>query len=267
MKIGWKYLSVFASLLSGPSFATAQESLVNDVNGDGVVNVTSFGDSITYGVGDGLAPGTDVPAVEESGSPRGYPKRLRLSLNLSVRNSGVPGEELVAQGVWRIPEVVVGSQVDTVVLMEGSNDSVKQTSAGDYARAVQRAINVVRASGKQMVIATIPPPTANHSSLAPITESYSSVVRELAALNEVGLADVEALWHSTCPELEQCDLYNLPEGLHPNTKGYDALAQMMAAALLGVDLLSPAGPAELESALGLPDGGVIVRPPVPPSQQ
>jgi hypothetical protein len=77
----------------------------------------------------------------------------------------------------------------------------------------------------------------------------------------VRLADVETLWRSTCPELTQCDLYNLPEGLHPNRKGYDALAQIFAAALLGIDLLSSGGPAELEVALGLDSGGVIVKPP------
>jgi lysophospholipase L1-like esterase len=266
MKIREQCLYAITLLVCFSAYGVAEESLVNDVNGDGLVNVTGFGDSITYGVGDGLSPGEDIPVVEESGSPRGYPKRLSSMLNLSVRNSGVPGEELVAQGVWRVPDVVGSSQVDTVVLMEGSNDAVKQTSTGDYARALQRAINVVRASGRQIVIATIPPPTENHSSLAPFTESYSATVRELAALNEVRLADVEALWRATCPELEQCDLYNLPEGLHPNTKGYDALAQMIAAALLGVDLLSPSGPSELESALGLSAGSVVVRPPTSSAQ-
>jgi lysophospholipase L1-like esterase len=209
-------------------------------------------------------PGQDVATIEDSGSPRGYPKRLTSLLNLSVRNSGIPGEELVAQGVWRIPDLVSSSQVDTVLFMEGSNDAVKQISRGDYARAVQRAINVTRASGKQIVVATIPPATGDHAALRFITESYSSAVRELAAINEVPLADVETLWHSTCPELESCDLYNLPEGLHPNTKGYDALAQIFAATLLGIDLLAPTGPADLESALGLSEGSVVVRPPTSP---
>lgn len=261
MKIREQCLYALTLLVCFSASGAAEESLVNDVNGDGVVNVTGFGDSITYGVGDGISPGEDVPVIAESGSPRGYPKRLTSILNLSVRNSGVPGEELVAQGVWRIPDVVGSAQVDTVVLMEGSNDAVKQISRGDYARALQRAVNVIRASGKQMVVATIPPPTGARSSVALFTESYSAAARELAAINEVRLADVEALWYATCPDLKQCDLYNLPEGLHPNTKGYDALAQIFAAALLGVDLLSPSGPAELESALGLPAGSVVVRPP------
>jgi lysophospholipase L1-like esterase len=261
MKIREQCLYALALLVCFSASGAAQDSLVNDVNGDGIVNITGFGDSITYGVGDGLVPGEDVPVIEESGSPRGYPKRLSSMLNLSVRNSGVPGEELVAQGVWRIPDVARTAQVDTVVLMEGSNDAVKQISKGDYARALQRAINVIRASGRQVVVATIPPPTAAHASLVPFTQSYSATARQLAAINEVRLADVEALWHLTCPELEQCDLYNLPEGLHPNTKGYDALAQIVAASLVGVDLFSPLGPSELEAALGLSEGSVVVRPP------
>jgi lysophospholipase L1-like esterase len=266
MKIREQCLYALALLACFSAYAVAEESFVNDVNGDGIVNITGFGDSITYGVGDGLPPGADVPVVDESGSPRGYPKRLSSMLNLSVRNSGVPGEEFVAQGVWRIPDVVGGAQVDTIVVMEGSNDAVKQISTGDYARAVQRAINVIRASGKRIVVATIPPPTGTHASLLPFTESYSATVREQAAINEVRLADVEALWHATCPNLEQCNLYNLPEGLHPNTKGYDALAQIFAAALLGIDLLSPSGPSELEGALGLSEGSVVVRPPASSAQ-
>jgi lysophospholipase L1-like esterase len=263
MKAAKRYLASLVLLLPlcVAASAYAEESLLSDVNGDGLVGIAAFGDSITYGVGDGYAPGADVPVIEESGAPRGYPKRLTSLLNLSVRNSGVPGEELVAQGVWRLPQIVTSAQVDTVLLMEGSNDSVKQISRGDYARALQRAINVTRAAGKQIVVATIPPPTANHESLAFITESYSSAVRELAAINDVPVADVEVLWRSTCPELQTCDLYNEPEGLHPNKKGYDALSQIFAASLMGVDLLSPSGPSELESALGLPEGAVVVRPP------
>lgn len=259
-KTSWCVLIALA-LFAMCTDAVAEDSLLSDVNGDGIVGITALGDSLTYGVGDGLQPGADVPVIEESGAPRGYPKRLTALLNLSVRNAGVPGEELVAQGVWRIPEIVTSSRVDTMLLMEGTNDAVKQVSRGDFARAVQRAINVTRAAGKQIVVATLPQPTQSHQSLTTFTESYSAAVRELASINDVRLADVETLWRSTCPALEACELYNLPEGLHPNKKGYDALTQIFAAALLDIDLLSPAGPAELEAALGLESGGVIVKPP------
>jgi lysophospholipase L1-like esterase len=199
-----------------------------------------------------------VEVITESGVARGYPKRLAALLNVLVRNAGIPGEELVSQGVYRIPQVVGNAELDTVVIMEGSNDSVLQISRGDYTRALQKAINVARAAGKEVVVATIPPPTGLHESLTPITESYSTAVRDLAAINNLALADVEALWFSACAELQTCDLYNQPEGLHPNTKGYTALAQIFAAALLGIDLLGPDGRAALAAALGVPVSSVIV---------
>jgi len=255
-------LLFFASVIvCRPSPLFAEDSLLTDVNGDGTVSVTAFGDSITYGVGDGSSPDDYVEAISDAGEPRGYPQRLSSMLKVGVRNLGIPGEEFVTQGIYRLPAVVTKPTVDTVVVLEGSNDSVMQIPLGDFARAVQTAINITRASGKQIIFATIPPATGNHSSLAPITGSYSGKIRELAALNEIPLVDVEALWNSTCPELASCDLYNLPEGLHPNTKGYNALSQIFAAKLLGIDLTSAGGAAQLEGRLGLPAGSVVVRPP------
>lgn len=233
-------------------------SVLKDVNGDGMVQISAFGDSITYGVGDGTQPGEVVEVITESGVARGYPKRLATLLNILVRNAGIPGEELVAQGVYRIPQVVGNAELDTIVIMEGSNDSVLQIARGEYTRSLQTAINVARAAGKEVVVATLPPPTGVHESLAPITESYSTVVRDLALINNIALADVEALWYSACADMRACDLYNQPEGLHPNTKGYTALAQIFAAALLGIDLLSPDGRAALAGALGVPVSSVVV---------
>jgi lysophospholipase L1-like esterase len=246
---------------SFPGALQAESSLLTDVNGDGTISVTTFGDSITYGVGDGSAPGDFVEDISDSGEPRGYPLRLNSLLKVPVQNSGVPGEEFVVEGVYRLPSVATRATVDTMVVLEGSNDAVMQIPQSAFARAVQTAINITRAAGKQIVFATIPPATGSHASLAPITEAYSARIRELAAINDIPLVDVEALWRSTCPELESCDLYNLPEGLHPNTKGYDALSQMVAAKLFGIDLLSAGGAAQLEGKLGLPAGSVIVQPP------
>ena len=44
------------SLFSRVPVVEAQESLLQDLNGDGVVTYLGFGDSITFGVGDGNHP-------------------------------------------------------------------------------------------------------------------------------------------------------------------------------------------------------------------
>jgi lysophospholipase L1-like esterase len=202
-----------------------------DVTGDGQNHVLAFGDSITYGVGDGENPGDYVEEITDSGQPRGYPLRLSKAGGLIVSNAGVPGEELLRGGIQRFPDLVVGTDVDTVMFMEGVNDAVQRVEAAEYRAAVQRLINVTRAEGKNIVLATLPPPTALRDSLSPYTNLYSGVIRDLANLNDLSVADVEQKFLTTCPEMATCSLYNIPEGLHPNTSGYDAIAEVIQSAV------------------------------------
>ena len=218
--------------VSGPQEACAQSTL-SDRNGDGVVEVLAFGDSITYGVGDGIPPGQYVEQIYDAGAPRGYPLRLSSMLGISVLNAGVPGEELTTTGAYRFPGVVAGSSADTVIIKEGINDAVHVVDTGTFSEAMQRVINVARAEGKGVVIATLAPPTQIHASLAPIANAYSASIRTLAVLNSVPLVDLEAVFYEACPMLSTCSFYNLPEGLHPNTLGYDAIAEAMADGLRG----------------------------------
>jgi lysophospholipase L1-like esterase len=220
------FMSVF--LCSGVS---TEAQVLRDVTGDGQVEVLAFGDSITYGVGDGNNPGEYIPEIADSGSPRGYPKRVSATIGLPVSNAGVPGERLVRSGLERFPSLLVGSDIDTIVFMEGTNDAVFQTEGSQYRRAVQRVINVARAEGKSIVLATLPPPTSTRAALALFTNFYSSIVRDLGVINSVPVADVEQQFLSACADLNTCQLYNLPEGLHPNTAGYDAIAEVISATM------------------------------------
>jgi|688.fasta_scaffold07153_14 lysophospholipase L1-like esterase len=223
-------VSLFAALVAVRAEA---QILLSDRNGDGEIEIVAFGDSITYGVGDGIAPGTYVEQITDSGAPRGYPLRLSEALGVSVLNAGIPGEELVTEGIFRIPELVVGSTADAIIIKEGVNDAVHLVDAASISTAYQTAINVARAEGKGVMIATIAPPTQLHASLAPFTDSYSQSIRELAVLNSLPLADIQAAFVTACPLLSICSYYNLPEGLHPNTLGYDAISEVMLQSLAG----------------------------------
>lgn len=57
------------------------------------------------------------------------------------------------------------------------------------------------------------------------------MIRQLGAINDVPVIDLEQGFIKDCPDLSTCQYYNLPEGLHPNTVGYDAIAKMVAADL------------------------------------
>jgi lysophospholipase L1-like esterase len=228
---------LFPSLLLWSAVARAEGPLLQDRNGDGTIELIAFGDSITYGVGDGIEPGQYISQLGEVGKPGGYPLRLSSLLPTSVLNAGVPGEMVVGvpegrtPGVVRFPEVVVGSSADLVVILEGANDAQFEISAAEFATSLQKMINVARADNKNVALATLLPPTVQHGIFAPQTALYSGVIRQLAALNEVTVIDLEQGFLTDCPDLSVCPYYNLPEGLHPNTVGYDAIAKMVATKL------------------------------------
>ncbi len=221
-------VTVIVAQITGVSriwIAAAEPAAFRDRNGDGIIHILAFGDSITYGVGDGYEPGEVVVDIESSGGVGGYPSRISEATGVAVSNAGVPGERMLFSGTERFPQLVANSDVDTVLFMEGANDAIHRILGGDYRVALQKVMNVARAEGKHLVVGTLPSPVAFHESLSLYTALYSSIVRELGVLNSVPVADIEQVYAQQCPESDECLLYNIPEGLHPNTAGYDAMAE------------------------------------------
>lgn len=216
-----------------------------DSNQDGVLRGLAYGDSITLGVGDS--------------GVGGYPARLSTLLGLPIENVGIAGEKLMENGLARAPGTLVSSSADFVIFMEGANDAIVRGSSGEYERELQQFVNVVRVLGKEPVVLTLPPPCCEHLGLALFTDAYSSVVKSLVGVNSLIYADLQRAWQTTCNS-SPCQLYNLPEGLHPNGSGYDVIAQTIAASILDVDIFAPDGALQLESAVGLAPGTVLVKP-------
>ncbi len=261
---------LFLCLLLDSTLLSAQEEeapppLLADTNGDGMITIAAFGDSITRGVGDFVPVGEFVDDFSGS-SPTGeagYPLRVELTMGISVANLGKPGERDATGGVYRFAAVIPSHQSDIVVISEGTNDAQFQTDPNNVYRATQAMINIARASGKTPVLATIPPACCIHFGLGVWIENYNVGFRELALVNDIALADVNHAYTNTC-NLEECYLLNLPEGAHPNVAGYDVIAEVVMAALLQIPIFAPDGALLLQTALGQPDFTVITRPdPVP----
>ena len=253
-----RLLIVLIAFCLSASYLAAQTEVgaLVDQNGDGVIRIAAFGDSITAGVGDGRRSGDEIaPATATTG----FPARLETLLGLPVSNSGLPGEEIATSGVERVLSVLASQTPDYLIITEGTNDAVKQLGSEAYRDSLQRIINVARAQGVQVVLQTLPPPCCEHSSLTIFTESYSNLIAELGVVNSLAVSDVERAWITSCSSLLSCDLYNLPEGLHPNSRGYDVISQTLAATMVGIDIFAPTGAKELEDALGLASGSVIVK--------
>ena len=251
----------FMAALAIPYAATAEDSsLLSDANGDGLVRVIAFGDSITYGVGDGINPGQLVVDAPRTDGHAGYCARVETTAGVLVDNSGVSGEELTVDGITRLPGTLGASSADILVLFEGSNDALHKTEATFFEQDYQRAINVAKFMGKVPVVVSLPPTCCDRAGRTPFIDALNTSIQTLAAANELRVADVAHAFRTTCTNIEQCELLNLPEGLHPNTKGYDAISQVILAALSGIDIFAPDGAKNLETAYNLPAGTVIVKP-------
>ena len=248
----------FITVLMVASIAKAQ--VLSDRDGNGTIMMVAIGDSLTAGLGDGIAVGADIPSLQGSEFGEGYPGRLTRLLGVPVENEGIPGEELAIGGIARFPTELNSAKADAVILFEGLNDSFLKENPPELGRIVQRAVNVARSSGRNMVLVTLPPPCCNHAGRDAFISSYSQEIRNVAAVNHLPLADLAKAWQTTCQNREECELFNLPEGLHPNKLGYDVIAQTIAASILEIDIFAADGAAKLAAATGIPVGDIKVKP-------
>ncbi len=246
---------------SAPATISLANTLLQDTNGDGILQVAAFGDSLTRGLGDGVAPGVEV----ESGSlilpesDAGFPLRLEQILGVSVTNLGDPGEFLIPTGITRFTNLILSHHFDVVFFLEGSNDSFSFATSSSVLSAYQVAVNVARMAGTTPIILTQPPVCCGHGGLARFVDSYRDQVRHVALVNGLAMADVFHAFRNTC-DIEDCYLLNLPEGLHPNTKGFDIMAEAVLAAVFKINLFAPTGRTDLEAALLLPAGSIKTVP-------
>lgn len=264
ISLKFKLLTV-CILMSSFNYAYAQTStsLLRDINGDGIIDLLAFGDSITRGVGDGINPGADVEErLEPPIGEAGYPLRLESWLGLNVSNKGDPGERLASAGIFRFTPTVGSSNADYVIISEGANDSFDRTTEAEMKKNVQIMINISKALGKEPVLVGIPPSSGNHSGLRPFIDAYNRAYKDLADLNQVTFADMEGAFANNCDIDEDCYLLNQPEGLHPNTKGYDAMAEVIVANFYGINLLQAGGSTLLAQALGRPESSLVIKSPV-----
>lgn len=240
-------LGLFACLLVVSEIAAAQNLV--DVNGDGTVTVMGFGDSITYGIGDG----TNTPVMPENildvRGP-GYLGRLASKIGVATINAAVPGER-ISSGVRRLITAVNASRPDYVIILEGANDAIDQLSIKDYRRHLQRMANVGRRLGSEVVLATLTQSHGFREIQNSIMGSYSLVVEQVATGNDLMLVPVRAAYSRICPIIqEDCELLH-SDGLHPRQNGHDLISEVMIASFYGIDLFSPEGPGLLAQSIGV----------------
>jgi len=243
--------------------AVLQSSILEDLNGDGAIEVMAFGDSITRGVGDFNPFGSLVDDEEARAIPlgeAGYPLRLEGFFGIGIDNEGSPGELLNGEGIERFARLVGSRRPDYVAILDGSNDAFQRTASSTMFSSFQALINIARVNGVEPVLITPAPTCCDRAFLNPFISSYAEEIRNLAVINEVLVADINRAFRNNCPSLGSCPLLNRREGLHPNQGGYDVVAEVLTASLLGLDIFSENGPRELENRLGLTPGTARTQP-------
>lgn len=198
--------SVFISYISisaNAALACPDIDGLTDRNCDKKLVVVGFGDSITFGIGDGLKLGY-----------LGWLKSIHP--NITTVNLGVPGEATSAGKVRAAKTIPYIPEADYTVILEGTNDffQTKKSFVGtkdNLARIRSISIN----SGGQTFLSTLTPTTRK-----------SGQGTWIQGLNR------------TIVGITNLDFYSLGQTIighdriHPNTLGYQSMATYLSNALV-----------------------------------
>lgn len=187
--------------------------------------IVAFGNSITAGVGD-----TNYP----SGSS-GYPFRLEQMLlstfpSVIILNRGVPGER-TSSGVRRLNTILARENPDFVLILEGINN-IQDGGTGMVSGIVadlESMVRAVKASGATPLIASILPTTGPHNFQNTAINTVNPLIASIAVAEEITFVDLNGAFRS---QSDYTLLLN-EDGLHPNSNGYNLIAEVWFNGLLG----------------------------------
>ena len=163
--------------------------------------IVAFGDSLTYGTG---------AAEHES-----YPAVLALLTGRQVVRAGVPGE-LTAQALRRLPQVLAEHQPRLMIVCLGGNDMLRRVNEAETRANLRAIIGAIRERGIAVVLIGVPRPAL----LASAPEFYGELAKEFAIPYEGGIVK-DVLYSAGMKS----------DAIHPNAKGYQRMAEAIAALL------------------------------------
>lgn len=207
---------------------------MNDIenNANEPIRLVFFGDSICVGQGISIHKGW-VPRISAMLEALGH----ESGRELLIENASVSGNT-TRQALERMAYQVQSHGVDMLLIQFGMNDcnhwesdrGLPRVSKEAFRANLQEIIARGRRFGAQRVILNTNHPTSRTEALMPggeLTyqqgnEIYNQIIREVAALENVFLNDIEKYFLSKT-DAERAPLANLllPDGLHLSEKGHD----------------------------------------------
>jgi lysophospholipase L1-like esterase len=183
-----------------------------------------FGDSITYGVID-----------SEYHPDLGYIPRLQNGLSLTIGpttvvNEGYPSE-ITMHGLARLGDVLDQDKGLFILILEGTNDTItKIYSLEATAFNLQEMARQCKAVGVLPALATLLPRYDQNAKMARVLD-INLKIREIAQEAAVPLVDLYQAFIDYPPEQGGTMSLISGDGLHPNEKGYQFMADQWQAAV------------------------------------
>lgn len=160
--------------------------------------VLAFGDSITFGTG--AAPAENYPSV------------LEKRIGRRVVNAGVPGE-VTAEGRTRLASVLDEYRPALILLCLGGNDFLQHQDEAKTAENLKAMISLARNRGIDVVLIGVPKLGFGLE----VPKFYQELAKEFAIpLEQKTLKRI----------LSKSSLKS--DSIHPNTAGYNILAESLA---------------------------------------
>jgi len=195
-------ISVQALLQSGCSKNTQLQPLAEDAT------ILAFGDSLTYGSG--------------TSRDNAYPAVLARLIKRKVINAGVPGE-VSSKGLQRLPALLDQYQPELLIICHGGNDILKKQDMTVASDNIQKMINLARDKNIQVVLIGVPE--------FGLFLSTSPIYKTLADENGLPIEN-DALGYILGKNSLKSD------HVHPNSKGYQILAEKIRDLLVTSSALS-----------------------------
>ena len=175
--------------------------------GNNPKKIIVLGDSLTEGYG--VAQSAAFPALIEE-------KIKRDKLNWTLTSSGSSGSTS-ASGPQRI-KWIAKSKPDMVLLLLGSNDGLRGLKTSETEKNLNQTIEWAKSQKIQILLGQLyMPPNYGKK----YTDDFAQIYKSVAKKNKVPLLGF------LLEEIARKPEFNLADGIHPNEKGHQVIAENM----------------------------------------